>query len=441
MTPQRRILHAPDRGPQRAVKRRPPLRAVKALAFGLSPPQQLQQGKAHLDLTLHGSRSARADEVVGIHPLGHHAKPQRLSGFQERQRQFRNSPCRAKPGLVSVKGDDGFIMHLPDKPQLLLGDGRSHRRNRRFEPGFRQRDHVHVPFGNDQRRLAGRLSCRSMIVEAPALVEKLGLRRVQVLGVCVRIHCTSCKRNGNSPWITNGKDDSVAEAIIWCAAVIRLRRQSRIKHEIGLHALAGKVREEVLPLVGRKADFPASQCLVGQASPRQVVPGGDPRASLQFQAVMLNRLFHDLGKSGSPVRLPLRLRVRLRHLHACFASQDLDRLHEGDVLRVLDEPEDIAFRVAAEAVVETLSVVHVERCGLFLVKRARRPHVPLALFRLAGIPGDLPAHDPAERGAGLQFIKEAGRETHGANIRVKGGLVQNSRHTEANRIPTAGQGR
>ena len=49
----------------------------------------------------------------------------------------------------------------------------------------------------------------------------------------------------------------------------------------------------------------------------------------------------------------------------------------------------VALRVAAEAVVEALAVIDMEAGRLFLVERARRPHVALALVRLALVPATL----------------------------------------------------
>ena len=66
-------------------------------------------------------------------------------------------------------------MHAPEELQLVLGDGGAERRDGGFEPGLGERDHVHVAFGDDERLRSGGFAGGSVVVEAPALVEKLGL--------------------------------------------------------------------------------------------------------------------------------------------------------------------------------------------------------------------------------------------------------------------------
>ena len=182
--------------------------------------------------------------------------------------------------------------------------------------------------------------------------------------------------------------------------------------------------------VRRIADPPALLRRLVEPASLQVVPRPGPLPGPQLQPVILHRLFHDLGELGPPVGLLLRPRVARRHLQAHLPGEDLDRLHEADVLGLAHEADRIALRMAAEAVVEALLVVDVERGGLFLVERARRPHVALALVRLAAVPHDLATRHLGHGQAVAQFIKETRGQTHGASIRLAPRRVEWSGHRQ-----------
>jgi len=108
---------------------------------------------------------------------------------------------------------------------------------------------------------------------------------------------------------------------------------------------------------------------------------------------MLNRLFHDLDKFLAHIGFLLRLRVAFGHGHARFVGQYLDRLDEIDVLGLAHKGDRVALGVAAEAIIKSLAVIHMEACGLFLMERAGRPKVALGLIGLAGVPHDLAPDD------------------------------------------------
>src|SRR5690606_1082635 len=92
-------------------------------------------------------------------------------------------------------------------------------------------------------------------------------------------------------------------------------------------------------------------------------------------------------------------------------------LHEGD---------GIALRMAAEAVVIALAVIHMERRGFFLMERAGRPPVALGHVRLAHVPGDLPPDDGGKRDAGAQLVEESGGQRHGKDMGLCGARVESA---------------
>ena len=85
------------------------------------------------------------------------------------------------------------------------------------------------------------------------------------------------------------------------------------------------------------------------------------------------RAFVDVEQAAALLRLARFFRRRVgnfRHGDAELLSHHAHGFGEGDVLNPLDEGEDIASGVAAEAVKELVAGVDGERRRLFLVERA-----------------------------------------------------------------------
>ena len=114
---------------------------------------------------------------------------------------------------------------------------------------------------------------------------------------------------------------------------------------------------------------------------------------MQLQPMPLHRLFHHIGQLRAQIGLFLRARVRCRHGHARLARQYLDRLHELHILGFAHKGDRVPLGVATKAIVEPFAVIDVKTGGFFLMERARRPHVALALIGLAGVPHHFTPHD------------------------------------------------
>jgi hypothetical protein len=174
----------------------------------------------------------------------------------------------------------------------------------------------------------------------------------------------------------------------------------------------------VVARIGGIADLEALQGLGRQPAFGDIVPRALPRSRAECQAVHLHRLLHHLDQPGQPVLAFGRLRVvaLFRHRDPGIAGQYLDRLDERDILDLLDEGDRIALRLAAEAVIEPLAVIDMERRRLFLMERARCPEISLGGVRLALVPQHLAPDDIREGQPVAQLVEESGWERHAPTI-------------------------
>ena len=131
-----------------------------------------------------------------------------------------------------------------------------------------------------------------------------------------------------------------------------------------------------------------------------------------MQAEPLHRLFHHLHQLRAVIGLLGCLRITRRDWHSSFTREDFNRLQKPDILGFLHKTDGIAFGVTAKAIVKSLAVIDVEAGRFFLMERARRPHVALALIGFAQIPSNLAPDDGRQGNAGAQLVYETGGQTH-----------------------------
>ena len=123
-----------------------------------------------------------AQHRVRILPRRQKRKPQRLAGLERRQRPLDQPVTRLQTGRVAVQADDRLVGELPELGELGIADRGPERRDRVGEAGLGERDDVHVAFDHDHRAaLADRRPGERQTVEQLALVERRGLRRIEVL--------------------------------------------------------------------------------------------------------------------------------------------------------------------------------------------------------------------------------------------------------------------
>ena len=412
---------------QRLVERGLPFRAVEDLALGLALPQEVDHRLRRLKQVAHRLRSARADQVVGVHALGQDHETQAVAGLEHRQRKVHKAHGGPDARGVAVQHDQRFGVDAPEKAKLVFGDRRAKGRDGGVEPRRHQRDHVHVALGDDQRfALARRFARGAVVVKAAALVEKLGFRRIQVLGAVARVHRPAAEGDAAAARVADREHDPVAENVVRRLALGRGFGKAGGQDQVVGDALGLEVIPKPLPAFGGKADLEPVAIGFRQLAAAQVVARRGPRGGAKLHPVMLDSGFHHLCQLAAAVG-PLRgLGIARGHLHPRIARQNLDRLHEAHVLGLAQEADGIALGVAAEAVVIALAVVDVETCRLFLVERARRPEIALGLVGLAVVPRHLAPHDARQRRAVPQFVKESGGQAHGGNIGPLGPMGKGS---------------
>jgi hypothetical protein len=181
-------------------------------------------------------------------------------------------------------------------------------------------------------------------------------------------------------------------------------------------ALGGQRLKQRGARIGRPADLPAVLCRLIQTAPRQILARRGRPAGAQLQAEKLDPVFHHGRKLAAAVGFLGGLRVAGGHWHPGLARQQFHRLHETEVLGLLHKGQGVAFGVAAKTVIKPFAIIDMEACRFLLMKRARRPHITLALIGFAHIPRDLAPNDMGQRGSGAQIIKESGWEAHALYI-------------------------
>ena len=130
--------------------------------------------------------------------------------------------ARAQPRGVAVQRDHRLVMQAPHQAQLIFGHGRAQWGDRPLEPGADQGDHIHIPFGDDQRGvLAHRRAGGADIEQRAPLVEQRRFGRIQVFRARVEGHCPPAEGDAAVPGIADRKQDAAAEPVIGLAAVIR----------------------------------------------------------------------------------------------------------------------------------------------------------------------------------------------------------------------------
>jgi hypothetical protein len=139
---------------------------------------------------------------------------------------------------------------------------------------------------------------------------------------------------------------------------------------------------------------------------RQIAPRLGAARRLQFGLEELRGNFHDIVKACA---LLLALHVSFRHLRhgeARLPRQPLDGLGEAHALLLDEEGEDVAGRLAAEAVVAAFPVIDMEGRRLLAMERAAGPIVALARIGLPPVPRHLPPDDGGNRHPATDVIKE-----------------------------------
>ncbi len=206
-----------------------------------------------------------------------------------------------------------------------------------------QRDHVHVAFDHDELALVeGRLPRPGEVEHGGALVEQLGLRRVQIFRLGAGSSARAPKAMTRPRDIENRDGEPVAEAIVVGAAVIGLDEEPGIQQlRLSESAFDESPFQHVLrirceadaELLHRLRREPAasrhSRALRGHRASRAAPRNrrAPPRAHRKAQAFL---------------RRALVLRVWLRQRQASLVREPLNRFRKAQALGVHDEAENVA---------------------------------------------------------------------------------------------------
>jgi hypothetical protein len=127
-----------------------------------------------------------AHGAVRVVAVGQEREAHRAIAFHQRQGVLQGAPCGALAGRVPIEAEH-HLRHLAKQQfEMLTGDRRAERGDHVGQAELMERDHVHVAFHHQQAvelALGGQRLVQA--VELAALVEDLGLRRVEVLRLAV----------------------------------------------------------------------------------------------------------------------------------------------------------------------------------------------------------------------------------------------------------------
>ena len=206
------------------------------------------------------------------------------------------------------------------------------------------------------------------VVERAALVEELGIGRVQILGDALALVEDSAPEGDHPPArVLDRQHHPPAEAVVSLALFIGGAHSGAFEH---LLAELGERLGQRLTFFGcpAKAEFAADSGR--KAAPLKIIARDlAARRCEAFDEEPLRRLGH-IDQAGAGFGALGHLRIGCGDVHPGGRGQLLDRVHELQA-GVIDHPADrIAMRAAAEAVVELLLVIHIETRGLLVVERA-----------------------------------------------------------------------
>ena len=413
MAAQAGILNARQQRAQPLIERGAAFGAVEHLAGGLALPEQPGHRHRAFDQGAHRPGTAGAQHIVRVLTGRQQTEAQPLPGGDQRQRQFRQPLPGAQPRRVAIERHHRLVMQPPQQPQLILGDGGAQRRHRPLISRADQRDDIHIALGHDQRRaLAHRRAGRRDVEKRAALVEQLGLGRIEVFGLGIGRQRAAPESDAAAARIADRKHDAAAKPVIGGAAVIGASTKPGGDDILARHAGAGQMCPECLPGIGREADAETLALQLRQAPPVQIAARAGCRRAIELHAKEARGGLHHLGQGALAVFLLRRAGIARRHRQAGLAGQQFHRFHETQILGLAQEAQRIPLRMTAEAIIIALAVIDMERSRAFLMEGARRPVIALAGVGFAHVPADLAADHLRDGNARAQFVQESGWQGH-----------------------------
>ncbi len=256
-------------------------------------------------------------------------------------------------------------------------------------------------------------------VEHLALVVHERLGGVEVLRPLVLVVAEQLARaeaDGLSGDVADGPDQPAAESVVRVTAVARGEqtgcRQLLEREALRLHGIPEGVER-----LGREADAEVlGRGGVEAARAEEVAADlGGGRAELRLEPLLGGGVRRQ--QPGAVAVVARLAAVLVVQLVAEPGGQPLHGFGEGDVVHLLQEREDVAALVAAEAVVQPDLGPHVEGRAALLVERAE----PLHRADARALERDEVAHDVGDVGAGPDFVDVASTNQtgHGSDSRFR----------------------
>ena len=231
---------------------------------------------------------------------------------------------RLLPGRVGVERQHHLLDHPRERGDLLVGDRRAHHPDRLLDPGLVQGQHVRVALDHDRpARLGDRRLGQVDAVEHLALVEEVGLGRVDVLRPLVGAHRPAAEAERAAAAVADREHDPRAEAVVLAPAP-PLLDQPDPAQLVDLEPGPLAAQQHLVPGARRVADREGAQHLLASPRSRQVlarlgglvgvpeVAGVEGRGAVEQLAEAAALLRAAPPPAGPPARAPARPRSARR---------------------------------------------------------------------------------------------------------------------------------
>ena len=324
-------------------ERRAPLGRIEIVARAFALPQNIDERPRLSETACESAGALIAHEVVGIRALRQESEAKGMALAQNRQHAVDGARCGSLAGPVAVEADDRFGREQPKLIHLAFGESGAERRHSLMEACLMQRDHVHVAFDHDELALVeGRPPRPGEVEHGGALVEQLGLRRVQIFRLGCRIERAGAEGDDAAARIDDRDGEPVAEAIVGGAAVLWLDEEPGIE-ELGFTESAfDESPFQRLLRVLCEADAEFLHRLGREPAPCGIVARFAAIARRELLFEIDARRLKRIVKAQAFLRRALVLRVWLRQRQAGLVRQPLNRFWKAQALGVHDEAENVA---------------------------------------------------------------------------------------------------
>ena len=377
-----------------------------------------------LDELLESGTSGGLDEAVRVVWGRNYGHAHRQTGGQE-------TIERADGGLlarfVGIKTEYDLLNVALKNAGMVSGQSRALGRDDVLHAGHEAGDEVKLAFAHDgitsvEQRAFGFVQAE----EHFAFGENGRFRRVDVFGgLLIAREDAATETDDPSLLIANGENEPATKPIVIVVAALFAQDEARLFHQGQLVALAFGPVDGVVPKLRGTTKAEQLHRVSGHPAPGQVLAGGLAGGFIcQGTLPALGDLLVDLEKSF--LEMPRLLAVGaflVLQWNSRAVSQSAHCFREINAFVRLDESEDVAAFVAAEAMEDLEVGIDVEAWGFFFVKRAKGDEVGAGAFEGQVGPDDI--HDVT---GGTDLFEGGRRKQARHEIRAKRRTATSSLH-------------